>query len=70
MSCQTAFRWSTFAPILTREQRRRKILRLQDDEIAVLFVGTGWERKGLRSRDRGRSIVRRESSPFRRRSRP
>ena len=27
---------------------RRKILRLQEDEIAVLFVGSGWERKGLR----------------------
>jgi UDP-glucose:(heptosyl)LPS alpha-1,3-glucosyltransferase len=27
---------------------RRKILRLRDDEIAVLFVGSGWERKGLR----------------------
>ena len=27
---------------------RRKILRLCDDEIAVLFVGSGWERKGLR----------------------
>ncbi len=27
---------------------RRKILRLSEDEIAVLFVGSGWERKGLR----------------------
>src|SRR5262249_22732106 len=27
---------------------RRKILRLREDEIAVLFVGSGWERKGLR----------------------
>lgn len=27
---------------------RRKILRLHDDEIAVLFVGSGWQRKGLR----------------------
>lgn len=27
---------------------RRKILRLRDDEIAVLFVGSGWVRKGLR----------------------
>ena len=32
------------------EMRRvhRKILRLREDEIAVLFVGSGWERKGLR----------------------
>lgn len=27
---------------------RRKTLQLRDDEIAVLFVGSGWERKGLR----------------------
>ncbi|MEO6873033.1 MAG: glycosyltransferase family 4 protein, partial [Chthoniobacterales bacterium] len=27
---------------------KRKNLRLADDEIAVLFVGSGWERKGLR----------------------
>lgn len=26
----------------------RKILRLREDEIAVLFVGSGWERKGVR----------------------
>jgi UDP-glucose:(heptosyl)LPS alpha-1,3-glucosyltransferase len=26
---------------------RRKVLQLHDDEIAVLFVGSGWERKGL-----------------------
>ena len=28
--------------------QRRKILRLDEDEIAILFVGSGWERKGLR----------------------
>ncbi len=27
---------------------RRKILRLKEDDIAVLFVGSGWERKGVR----------------------
>ena len=27
---------------------RRGLLHLRDDEIAVLFVGSGWERKGLR----------------------
>ena len=27
---------------------RRRILRLGDEDIAVLFVGSGWERKGLR----------------------
>ncbi|MBA3543329.1 MAG: glycosyltransferase family 4 protein [Chthoniobacterales bacterium] len=27
---------------------RRKILGLREDEIAVLFVGSGWERKGVR----------------------
>lgn len=26
---------------------RRKILRLRDEDVAVLFVGSGWERKGL-----------------------
>lgn len=36
-----------FRPDSDARARRRKILRLQDDEIAVLFVGTGWERKGL-----------------------
>lgn len=29
-------------------QAKRKNLGLADDEIAVLFVGSGWERKGLR----------------------
>jgi UDP-glucose:(heptosyl)LPS alpha-1,3-glucosyltransferase len=35
-----------FDPELRR--MRRKSLRLHEDEIAVLFVGSGWERKGLR----------------------
>jgi UDP-glucose:(heptosyl)LPS alpha-1,3-glucosyltransferase len=29
-------------------EARRKILRLGEEEIAILFVGSGWERKGLR----------------------
>ena len=37
-----------FSPDPEARQLRRKILRLRDDEIAVLFVGSGWERKGLR----------------------
>jgi UDP-glucose:(heptosyl)LPS alpha-1,3-glucosyltransferase len=31
-----------------RRERARVDLKLQRDEIALLFVGTGWERKGLR----------------------
>ncbi|HEY1582956.1 MAG TPA: glycosyltransferase family 4 protein, partial [Chthoniobacterales bacterium] len=27
---------------------RRKVLRLDEEEIAVLFVGSGWQRKGVR----------------------
>ncbi len=37
-----------FRPDAEARTVRRKILRLRDDEIAVLFVGSGWERKGLR----------------------
>ncbi len=37
-----------FRPDPEARAARRKSLRLRDDEIAVLFVGTGWERKGLR----------------------
>ena len=37
-----------FRPDPEARLRRRKILRLRDDEIALLFVGSGWERKGLR----------------------
>ena len=48
MSSRTAFRWRIFTLIPRRERLRRKILQLRDDEIAVLFVGSGWERKGLR----------------------
>jgi len=32
----------------TRREKGRADLKLQDDEIALLFVGSGWERKGLR----------------------
>jgi UDP-glucose:(heptosyl)LPS alpha-1,3-glucosyltransferase len=31
-----------------RREKGRADLKLQDDEIALLFVGSGWERKGLR----------------------
>ena len=31
-----------------RRENARADLKLQDDEIALLFVGSGWERKGLR----------------------
>jgi UDP-glucose:(heptosyl)LPS alpha-1,3-glucosyltransferase len=37
-----------FRPDPEARRLRRKSLRLRDDEIAVLFVGSGWERKGLR----------------------
>jgi len=37
-----------FRPDPEARQLRRKILRLCDDDIAVLFVGSGWERKGVR----------------------
>ncbi|MEO8045138.1 MAG: glycosyltransferase family 4 protein [Spartobacteria bacterium] len=37
-----------FRPDPEARALRRKILRLRDEEIAVLFVGSGWERKGLR----------------------
>ena len=37
-----------FHPDLEARALRRKIMQLRDDEIAVLFVGSGWERKGLR----------------------
>lgn len=38
-----------FRPDPDVRQLRRRILRLGDDDIAVLFVGSGWERKGLRA---------------------
>jgi UDP-glucose:(heptosyl)LPS alpha-1,3-glucosyltransferase len=37
-----------FGPAPEVRQLRRKILRLADHDIAVLFVGSGWERKGVR----------------------
>lgn len=37
-----------FRPDPEARALRRKFLRLREDEIAVLFVGSGWERKGLR----------------------
>ena len=37
-----------FHPDPEARSLRRKIMQLRDDEIAVLFVGSGWERKGLR----------------------
>jgi UDP-glucose:(heptosyl)LPS alpha-1,3-glucosyltransferase len=37
-----------FRPDPEARRLRRNILRLADDEIAVLFVGSGWERKGVR----------------------
>ncbi|MEO8438717.1 MAG: glycosyltransferase family 4 protein [Spartobacteria bacterium] len=37
-----------FRPDPVARALHRKILRLHDNEIAVLFVGSGWERKGLR----------------------
>jgi UDP-glucose:(heptosyl)LPS alpha-1,3-glucosyltransferase len=37
-----------FRPDPEARQLRRKILRLRDEDIAFLFVGSGWERKGLR----------------------
>ena len=37
-----------FQPDPEARRLRRKILRLAEEEIAVLFVGSGWERKGVR----------------------
>lgn len=37
-----------FRPDPEARQLRRKILRLGDDDVAVLFAGSGWERKGVR----------------------
>jgi UDP-glucose:(heptosyl)LPS alpha-1,3-glucosyltransferase len=37
-----------FRPDPEARRLRRKILRLGEEEIAVLFVGSGWERKGVR----------------------
>ena len=31
-----------------RRENARAVLKLQDDEVALLFVGSGWDRKGLR----------------------
>src|SRR6266446_6852066 len=39
---------SDFRPDPGARRLRRKNLLLRDDEIAVLFVGSGWARKGLR----------------------
>jgi len=38
---------NVFRPDPETRALRRKILRLTEDQIAVLFVGSGWERKGL-----------------------
>ena len=32
----------------SRRREQREKLHLREDEIALLFVGSGWERKGLR----------------------
>ncbi len=37
-----------FRPDPSARALRRKVLRLRDNEIAIAFVGSGWERKGLR----------------------
>ncbi len=37
-----------FRPDAEARALKRKILQLREEEIAVLFVGSGWERKGLR----------------------
>jgi UDP-glucose:(heptosyl)LPS alpha-1,3-glucosyltransferase len=37
-----------FRPSIERRATSRADLELREDEIAVLFVGSGWERKGLR----------------------
>lgn len=39
---------AVFGPDPEARQLRRKILQLGDDDITVLFVGSGWERKGVR----------------------
>jgi len=36
-----------FRPDPEARRIRREVLRLREDEVAVLFVGSGWERKGL-----------------------
>ena len=42
-----ACRWK-FSPARKRAQQSRAALGLAEDDIAVLFAGSGWERKGLR----------------------
>lgn len=37
-----------FAPSAERRRASRTSMGIQPDEVAVLFVGSGWERKGLR----------------------
>lgn len=37
-----------FRPDSETRRVRREMLKLREDEIGVLFVGSGWERKGLR----------------------
>ena len=37
-----------FRPNLDARRLRRKTLELREEDIAILFVGSGWERKGLR----------------------
>jgi UDP-glucose:(heptosyl)LPS alpha-1,3-glucosyltransferase len=39
---------ANFRPDPEARRLRRNVLRLRDDEVAVLFVGSGWERKGVR----------------------
>ena len=46
-SCATACRWPTFRPDASTRGLWRRNLGLAEEEIAVLFVGSGWERKGL-----------------------
>jgi len=37
-----------FRPDPEARPLRRKVLQLRDDDVAILFVGSGWERKGVR----------------------
>ena len=48
MSFTTGFRLRLFGRMLEQRATERAALGLNADDIALLFVGSGWERKGLR----------------------
>ena len=47
MSCATAFRSTNSGSIPGFAKNLAQELKLKQDQIALLFAGSGWERKGL-----------------------